>query len=284
MKLGLSSYTYTWAIGVPGHPPERPLDGVGLLDKAVALDVALLQVAENLPLHRMAPAELDCFAARAAALGIAIEVGTRGIAPSHLRSYLRLAQRLASPILRVVIDTPSHHPPEDEIVATLRSFVPDLQRAGVTLAIENHDRFSAATLARMIKRIDSDRVGVCLDTVNSFGALEGPAVVVETLAPWTVNLHVKDFDIARAPHQMGFAIEGRPAGQGRLDVPWLLATLRAAGHAAGHDPNAIVELWTPPEETLSQTIAKEDAWAASSVAYLRPLVEASQALPLSARD
>jgi sugar phosphate isomerase/epimerase len=275
VKLGLSSYTYTWAIGVPRHPPERPLDGMGLLDKAAALNVTVVQIADNLPLDRVDPAELDRLAARAGTLGIAIEVGTRGIAPDHLRAYLRLAQRLASPILRVVIDTPSHRPSADEIVDTLRSFVPDLHEAGVTLAIENHDRFPAATFVRIVERIDSDHVGVCLDTANSFGALEGPAVVVETLAPWTVNLHVKDFDVVRVPHQMGFAIEGRPAGQGRLDVPWLLARLRAASRAAGHDPNAILELWTPPEETLAGTIAKEDAWAASSVAYLRPLVEAS---------
>jgi hypothetical protein len=40
----------------------------------------------------------------------------------------------------------------------------------------------------------------------------------------------------------------------------------------GLDPNAILELWTPPEETLSATIAKEDAWAVKSVEYLRTLI------------
>jgi hypothetical protein len=37
MRLGISSYTYTWAIGVPGFSSERPLDAVGLLRNAVAL-------------------------------------------------------------------------------------------------------------------------------------------------------------------------------------------------------------------------------------------------------
>ena len=44
MQLGISSYTLTWAIGVPGFPPERPLDAVGLLRKAVALGVGLVQI------------------------------------------------------------------------------------------------------------------------------------------------------------------------------------------------------------------------------------------------
>jgi sugar phosphate isomerase/epimerase len=68
---------------------------------------------------------------------------------------------------------------------------------------------------------------------------------------------------------MGFAIEGTPAGRGRLDVPWLLRTLKEAGR----DPNAILELWTPPEPTVEKTVAREDAWAAESIAYLRTLIK-----------
>ena len=104
--------------------------------------------------------------------------------------------------------------------------------------------------------------------MNSFGALEGHEVVADVLGPWVVNLHVKDFAIRRASHRKGFLIEGRPAGQGRLDVPWLLATLREMGRA----PNAVLELWTPVQETLEETIALEDAWARSSVSYLRGLI------------
>jgi sugar phosphate isomerase/epimerase len=63
-------------------------------------------------------------------------------------------------------------------------------------------------------------------------------------------------------------IEGRPAGQGRLDVPWLLKRLKEAGR----DPNAILELWTPEQDSLEATIAKEDAWARESIEYLRTLI------------
>jgi len=73
--------------------------------------------------------------------------------------------------------------------------------------------------------------------------------------------------IRRADHKMGFAVEGRPAGGGRLDVPWLLERLRAMGR----DPNAILELWVSPEEDVERTVAKELRWAEQSLAYLRPL-------------
>ncbi len=268
MQLGISSFTYTWAVGVPGYPPEHPLTAEGLLEKAARLDLALVQICDNLPLDRLLPIELDAFERRAAVLGVHIEVGTRGISPEHLIRYLRLAERFHSPFLRTITDTADHHPSEDEVVRTLQSVMPDFEQAGITLAIENHDRFKVKTLVRILERIGSRYAGICLDSANSFGALEGPEVVVEALGPWAVNLHVKDFIVQRAGHKMGFQIEGRPAGTGQMDVPWFLDALRARGR----DVNVILEQWTPFEESLAATIQKEDAWAKQSVGYLRKLV------------
>ena len=239
-----------------------------LLKRAAELGVDLVQVADNLPLDRLSPEALDAVETQAASLGITMEVGTRGIGLDRLRTILNLATRLNSSILRIVIDTASHHPKEDEVVDTLRHILPEFERANIILAIENHDRFETRALVRIIERLASNYVGICLDTVNSFGALEGPEVVMDRLGPWVVNLHVKDFAVRRADHMMGFIVEGTPAGQGQLKIPWLLDSIRARGR----DPNAILELWTPPEKTLSETISKEAAWAAMSVQYLRNLI------------
>lgn len=81
-----------------------------------------------------------------------------------------------------------------------------------------------------------------------------------------INLHVKDYVVRRLPHQMGFHVEGRPAGQGGLDVPWLLDVIDAK---APCPLNAILETWTPPEPDLGATIRKEAEWVEASVAYLR---------------
>jgi sugar phosphate isomerase/epimerase len=267
MRLGISSYTYTWAIGVPGYPPADPMDAVGLLGKAAQLGVGLVQFADNLPLDALTPEGLDRLQQVAVDLEVSIEAGTRGVAADHLCLYLALAERLNSPIVRVVVDTANCRPSEGEIVASLRSVIPAYERAGVCLAIENHDRFKARTLTRLLEQVDSPSVGICLDTVNSFGALEGPEAVLAELGRWVVNLHIKDFSIGRPDHKMGFTVEGRPAGQGRLDVPWLLGALRDLGR----DPNAILELWTPPQRDLAATIALEHEWAVASIQYLRGL-------------
>lgn len=269
MRLGISSYTFAWAVGVPGYVPlPQPLTAERLLRKAVELGVRVVQIADNLPLDRLSGAELDTLAERAASWHLDLEVGTSGIDPGHLRTYLGLAARLKSPLVRVVLDAEIAHPSSVEVVDALRDVLPAFERAEVCLAIENHDRFRAATLAEIVERLDSRQVGICLDTANSLGCAEGLDTLLRLLGRWVVNLHVKDFQVRRLPHQKGFLVEGCPAGQGLLDFPGLLTELRARGR----NPNAILELWPPPEATIAESVAKEDSWATESIRYLRRYV------------
>jgi len=108
-------------------------------------------------------------------------------------------------------------------------------------------------------------VGVCLDTVNSLGAGEGTEYVVNLLSPYTVNLHIKDFEIKRVSHQMGFTILGTPSGKGDLDIPWLISKIKVFNP----DISAILELWTPPEADIEDTVVKENNWALQSIEYLK---------------
>ena len=266
--LGIGSWTFAWAVGVPGIPPEHPLTPIGLLDKAAELGVHVLQVCDNLPLARLSEKELSAFQHHAARLGTKIEVGTRGISYDNLRTYRQLAQRLHSRILRVVIDTADHRPAPGEIVSALKGIIGEFEAADVVLAIENHDRFKSQTLAGIIADVNSPALGICLDVFNSLAALEGPEVVVSTLAPWTVNLHIKDVVVRRNNANMGFVVEGRPVGQGQLDVPWVLAHVKQAERLC----NTIIEQWPAAESSLEATIAKEAEWAAAGVGYMRQFI------------
>ena len=264
MQLGLSSYTFGWAVGVPGHAPPRPLDEQGLLDQCAAHGVKLLQVGDNLPLHTFDDARLNRFAERAAREGVQLEVGARRLTLEQVDTYAAIARRLGAKLLRFVIDDADYHPTAEVASIVLRQCGPLL--AGLRLGLENHDRFPAATLREIIESADSDRIGVCLDTANSLGAGEGIEHVVTTLAPLTVNLHLKDFHIARVPHLMGFTVEGRPAGSGFLNLPRLLDQLAPFNRCQ----TAVLELWTPPGPKLEDTMAKEEAWAVQSLQYLKP--------------
>src|SRR5260370_42243335 len=97
MRLGISSYTSVWSVGVPGYPQlQKPLTAEGLLAKAAELGVRVVQIADNLPLDRLTAGELDHFARHAAERPISLEVGTCGVEPDHLRTYLALGVRLES--------------------------------------------------------------------------------------------------------------------------------------------------------------------------------------------
>ena len=262
MRLGISSYTYGWAVG-------NRLGALDLIGRAVELGVGVLQICDNLPEETWGEGSVEAIAARATAAAVSMEVGARGTEPGYLRRMIGVARRLRSGILRVVVDAAGDRPEPEEVVRRIREVGKELEAAGVTLAIENHDRFPARVLAGVVEALRGVRVGICLDTVNSFGALEGPEVVAETLGPYVVNLHLKDFEVRRFPHLQGFTVEGRPVGRGMLDVPWLLGKLKELGR----DPNAIVELWTPPEGSLVETIAKEAEWAVESVRAARQWIK-----------
>lgn len=264
MKLGLGSYAFAWAIGVPGYRPDRPMDVFTFVREAAALGFECVQIADNLPLHKLTETELDHLTDLMCRLGLAVEVGTRGAASANLERYLGIAQRLGSPLVRVVVDTPEQHPTPDDVVRSCAAALPRFEAADVSLALENHDRFSAATLRDIVLALDSPNAGVCLDTVNSFGALEGPEVVVETLGPFVINLHIKDFVVEREPHSMGFTIRGTPAGKGMLDLQKLVERLWQMGRGF----SGILELWPYPETSLAQTIVKEKRWVGESRAYL----------------
>jgi 3-oxoisoapionate decarboxylase len=264
MRLGLSSFTCTWEVGVPGWPVPHALSALALVRRAAEHGLGLVQIADNLPLGALDDVALDELVAEAERLGVAIEVGTRGTAAELLREYARIAGIVGSPFVRTVIDTADDHPTPDEVVRRLGAVERDYRDAGLVLAIENHDRFTVDELLGIVDRA-GDWVAIVLDTVNSFGAQEPPAVVVPALGPRAVNLHLKDFTIRRHRHQMGFEIEGTPAGEGLLDIPGIVRTLGATGRVA----SAILELWTPPADDIDATIAREREWTQRSLAYLR---------------
>ncbi len=267
MKLGIGSYTFGWAVGVKGSEPDSPLDACGLLDWASRQGINVVQICDNLPLHEIDSNRLAGLAVKASEAGIQLEIGTRRMDPDRLARYLVIARKLGAKLLRVVIDEGEYRPSPDSVVSILREMAPTLGE--ITLGIENHDRFGARILDKIIEAAASERIGICLDTANSLGAGEGVEQVLETLARHTVNLHIKDFSVERIPCQMGFTVTGRPAGAGMLEIGRLLDSVQRFGRCQ----SAILELWTPPEPTVAATIAKEARWAAQSLTFLKPLFQ-----------
>lgn len=269
MQLGISSYTYTWSIGVPGSLPAKQMSASDLVDSAAAFGLKLVQIADNLPLENFTEDELEKLRQYAFKKGVSIEMGARGLTPEHTLQCLNVAYKLKSPILRMVIDGIGFEPDIQSIIQIVRELVPKFESRKIRLAIENHDRLKAREFEQIIKTINSEWVGICLDSVNSMGAGEGFETVAEILIPYTINLHLKDFSIRRVSNKMGLIVEGTPAGSGMLNIEDLISKVNQLGCCH----SAILELWTPPEEFLADTISKEVEWANQSVKYLKNLFE-----------
>lgn len=262
--IGIGSYSFPWAVGVSGYPqPARPFTARDLVECAEKWGAEVVQVADNLPLEDLNSEELS----RLRQSRLVLEAGTRGVDPSHLRKYLGIANQVGARLLRTLTHTRHSWPGLTEVESHLREVLPDFEHAGVSIALENYEAHSSRELAALVERVGSQHLGVCLDTVNSLGAGEGLAGIVENLAPHVINVHIKDFDIMRARHNMGFSVIGRPAGEGKLNIPRLLERI----DRYGRKPNVILEQWPPFTNNIAETIQLEAEWAERGFRCLKNL-------------
>src|SRR4029077_19166576 len=104
---------------------------------------------------------------------------------------LEIARSVGATFLRTLTHTQESRPALDQVESWLREILPEFEHAGVAIGIENYERHTAPELAALVENIGSEYLGVCLDTVNSLGALEGTQEVVRILAPYVINVHVK---------------------------------------------------------------------------------------------
>jgi sugar phosphate isomerase/epimerase len=267
MQLGIGSYTYGWNTGETHAMTTLGMTEIGLIAAAREFDIGLIQIGDNLPLHQFTAKRLNAFTLALEQSNIQLELGAKRMTSTHLNTYIHLCERLHAPLLRFLIDDKDFRPGLKEIEKIIRSQIPLLNERNILLALENHERLKAKELVSLIENIGSESVAVCLDTVNSLGLAEGTETIVEKLAPYAVNLHLKDFTIIRLPHKMGFTVEGCPAGSGLLDIPGLLNRIKPYNRCK----SAILEQWTTPELTIEETLLKERKWASASLRYLKPL-------------
>lgn len=109
----------------------------------------------------------------------------------------------------------------------LRRLIPEAERRGVVLALENvwnSFLLSPVELAEFIDRLNSPWIGAYLDIGNvlKFGV---PQDWIEVLGRRITRVHVKDFSVAVGTKQ-GFVLPG----DGDADWPAIMAALRTTGY------------------------------------------------------
>ncbi|WP_072314851.1 sugar phosphate isomerase/epimerase family protein [Agrococcus sp. Marseille-P2731] len=261
MKIGIGSYALFWE----WHDHPQPLSIEDMVDRASDLDCEVFEICDDPRIEAYDADALAALRARAEAAGLALQLGTRGIAPAHLAAYIDIARALGASVLRSMVQREDAEQGAEHIVDLLSLSTQALEAADVTLALETYEQIPTALLLATIEGVGSDRIGVCLDPANVVAALELPNDVIDAAASRTVDLHVKDFAFARRDGWVGFTYSGARMGEGQLD----LARELSAVYADGRSPAAIVEHWLPWQGDSATTVAMERVWTDATIAALR---------------
>lgn len=110
--------------------------------------------------------------------------------------------------------------------------VPIMDRNRIPLGLENHKDWTIDEMVPLLKQYSSEYFGVCLDWGNNLSLLDDAVEVVERLAPFTINSHIKDMGVEE--YQDGFLLAEVPLGQGILPLRRMLDTIQRARPAAKH--------------------------------------------------
>ncbi|SDD00317.1 sugar phosphate isomerase/epimerase family protein [Glycomyces harbinensis] len=260
--IGLGTYAFFWQ---HSERVDEPLSLTGAFEATRALGVDLFQICDFAPLQRMGGGELREAAAAARDLGLAIELGTRGIEPEHLSMFLDLAEVFEARLVRSMVYGDRSRPALPEAERWLRKSLPGFESAGVTIALETYEQVATADLVDLVSACGSDRLGVCLDPGNVVARLERPREAVAATAHLVANVHAKDFAFTREAGWVGFTYSGVPLGTGLHDYPHLLETVRPRERGV----NEIVEHWLPWQGDARATVRAEREWTRTAIEYLR---------------
>jgi 3-oxoisoapionate decarboxylase len=103
---------------------------------------------------------------------------------------------------------------------------PVVEKHRVPLAVENHKDQRIDERLALFKHLNSEFIGACVDTGNSFALLDDPHEVIEALAPHAFSVHLKDQAVRE--YEDGFLLGDIPLGEGCFDLNRMVETLRRA--------------------------------------------------------
>lgn len=266
MKLGIGSYSFPWSVGVQGYPNHyRGVDPLGIARLAAYMNVPVIQLADNLPLHTYDAVVINELHDYCESSGIALEIGTRGIDAGLISNYVNIASKLGAKIIRTLLPSEPEKHDIRNIIDSLSSLAPHLESHGVILAIENYELYSCDEYAEILQALPPQSFGLCLDTANNLGRGEAADKFIDILGSRIVNLHIKDVGARRYESSMGFMIEGVPAGTGIINIPEILYRVQSITP----DISVILEQWPPFAESIESTLKQEQHWAELGVVYLK---------------
>jgi sugar phosphate isomerase/epimerase len=259
--IGMNPYGLTYTLGLQGAgTPRANTNGTGLEG---FLAIATSHGARTIDLHHpwlagMDPGAKKAFGERLAGMGVVPVVST-GLPQETGEGMLDTAAAIGAPVVRMGLttvlcgDRAAYGAARwSELVATVRArlavLAPRAADLGVSLAIENHQDFTAEELLDLCEEA-GPACGICLDTGNSFPVAEAPIPFARKVAPRVVHVHLKDYRVQFTPE--GYRLVRCAIGDGAVPFAEIAAILTEGGRrlTAALEPGALearhVRLFTP---------------------------------------
>lgn len=150
---------------------------------------------------------------------------------ADVRAYLALANEWETPLIRIFGGNLSEGVTEAQgveyLAESLNTLAPDAERAGVTIALETHDAFSAGRLvAEVMARVPSRAVAPLWDTHHPYRMGETVEQTWDYVGQRMVHAHVKD-----AQRKADGSWQLVLLGEGEVPVKAALRTWASHGYA-----------------------------------------------------
>lgn len=224
-RIGAVAYGFHYAIGLFQYK-DRPGERMSALQFVEATHQCGGNVAQlyGTMITSLDGRELKRLRDRAGELDVALEVHGGSALSPNFEKVLKPAAALGCSVVGCSFgmlmrpDKIATLEAWDEHTRRCQSRLAELARAAkswrLTIGVENHLDFTVEELRDLVKRAESDQVGVIFDVGNTVGTLDDPTESADVLGPYIVATHFKDFAIAET--HLGFRFTMVPLSSGSL--------------------------------------------------------------------
>lgn len=168
-------------------------------------------------------------------LGMYLEGGSSGTDPVEMERQLRATSIMGGKVLKtsvgwllhpeIISNTDEWREYRKQTIQNLKALAKMAKYWDIKIGLENHFDVTYQELVQIIEEVDSEYIGVTLDTANAFGIVQDPVETAHALAPYTVATHFKDWKIYEIP--TGYALKMDALGTGDVDLKTITSLVRA---------------------------------------------------------
>ena len=259
MRIGLAVYGTTFSMGLHPTSNRQKITVRQLMNQALTSHLQGVEI----PVSLLEGEDIPSLAHTAKEQGLFVTLATGGYTAKPLIESILLGAQLGAETVRTVVGGAKiggdrsplagrWQPFLQDVLTNLQEATASAEKAGVNLAVENHQDLASEELLWLCESIDSTRFGITLDTGNPLATAEEPLDYFQRVAPYLKNVHLKDYAIYLS--EEGYRLVRCPVGQGVIDFPALFKIL------ATSCPNVTMSIELGALEARHIRVLADDYW------------------------